>query len=553
MVRAYESTIELEIERLESVPLTPEIGSAECYPFPLLEPSGTRSRLEFRTLVLENPYVRVAVAPDLGGRIVEFLDKRSNTAVLPELGSIVAGGPRGATLNGGIQIGLFDAEGQGERRNALGPVEAVLVPADDDDEPAFIDLYELATGTGLAWRLRVGLAPDQALIHLEFRLHNRTFAQVPLDAGLLFPSDVLGNASAGVAATFPPGSLVPIGGALRRGTAGIASFQTDVWETTLLPISRFGAASAASEVGVLGIGDGKLELQLAQSLPSGKVVLVRPGGETLEASVPATPNEVLRTEVGEVDKIVVLDAYKNVRLSWQNGTSAVKAPLPVPTSGNHIKLTPQSLQEAAKRPVDRAAAHVGLAFQELGEGRNEDAAHHLDNALLYAGDHPLIWWAKAITGRDGEDNTELLNAHYLAPLEPALRAESFLRQAESSGEPSPLVAPLADNPDAMVDVACLLLDAGLLSDLHLWASECLQHRETPMLRYAQAYAHLSKSGMEFEAADQVARASQAPINPPYPWRTTERLILERLNQRFPADARIADLLSLMDAYCANQS
>ncbi|MFN8221572.1 MAG: DUF5107 domain-containing protein, partial [Fimbriimonadales bacterium] len=280
MVRAYESTIELEIERLEAVPLTPEIGSAECYPFPLLEPSGTRARLEFRTLVLENPYVRVAVEPDLGGRIVEFLDKRSNTAVLPELGSIVAGGPRGAKLNGGIQIGLFDAEGQGERRNALGPVEAVLVPADDDDEPAFIDLYELATGTGLAWRLRVGLAPDQALIHLEFRLHNRTFAQVPLDAGLLFPSDVLGNASAGVVASFPPGSLVPVGGVLRRGTAGIAPFQTDVWETTLLPISRFASASAASEVGVLVIGDGKLELQLAQSLPGGKVVLVRPGGET---------------------------------------------------------------------------------------------------------------------------------------------------------------------------------------------------------------------------------------------------------------------------------
>ena len=99
---------------------------------------------------------------------------------------------------------------------------------------------------------------------------------------------------------------------------------------------------------------------------------------------------------------------------------------------------------------------------------------------MYNADDPLLWWGKAVALRlAGEDNEqELLNAHFLAPLEPALRAESFLSQPiNPDGAPSPLLASLAENPEEFIEVACLLIDCGLFDQASRWIDEALRHRD----------------------------------------------------------------------------
>lgn len=204
----------------------------------------------------------------------------------------------------------------------------------------------------------------------------------------------------------------------------------------------------------------------------------------------------------------------------------------------------------------QAGAYAQLAAQAFGEEDFAGAADHLESALLYAGDHPLLWWMRALAQRmAGTDPEEaLLNAHYLAPLEPCLRAESFLASNHQTSEPSMILDPLNNYPDALVEPAAWLVTLNLPGPAHAWIDEALRHRELPALRYFLGQLHLKYSGMRFEAAEQLARAAKAPINPPYPWRDAEADAIRNLAATFPNDARLKDLsLMLSRAQSSAQS
>jgi hypothetical protein len=52
--------------------------------------------------------------------------------------------------------------------------------------------------------------------------------------------------------------------------------------------------------------------------------------------------------------------------------------------------------------------------------------------------------------------------------------------------------------------------------------------------------------MEVEAANEIARAAKAPIEPPFPWRRFETLAVQELATRFPNDERLRTLNSLLE-------
>jgi hypothetical protein len=194
------------------------------------------------------------------------------------------------------------------------------------------------------------------------------------------------------------------------------------------------------------------------------------------------------------------------------------------------------------------AATVLRAIAFIRAGNWVQAQRSLDDALTCGAENHLVWLLKAIVARKtGDETDDLLNGHFLAPLEPLFRVESFLAQNVQSREPSPLVAPIADNPEALIEGAAFLFQLGLFDDLSRWVDECLRHREVPMLRYFLAEALFARSPMSVDAASHLQRASQAPINPPYPWRQIEKTVLSRLALRVPNDARIQDLLELIKA------
>jgi tetratricopeptide (TPR) repeat protein len=200
----------------------------------------------------------------------------------------------------------------------------------------------------------------------------------------------------------------------------------------------------------------------------------------------------------------------------------------------------------------RHIAWTRLGMLSLAHGDAAQAGERFEQALLYNADDPLLWWTAAAAARVAggvgeEERAELLNAHYLSPLEPALRAEAFLSQPVEPGrEPSPLVAPLDEAPESYIEVAALLVEHGLLSDATRWIDEALRHADLPMLRILLAYCYLSGSRMAAEAASEVQKAEALGPPAPLPWRRVEIDALRAVGSRFPEALGVRQWLELAE-------
>jgi hypothetical protein len=565
-------SIELDVELLEAVPLGPHQpqDARRSYPLPLLRRTGQRQRTLFRTILIDNPFLQVTILPDLGGRIAQILDKRTGREIFPfrETVTLEDGGPRMARLPLGLRLRASEVD-----LNELGPVEFQLHEADDDSAIAGVWLFDPGIGSGITTHCFIGLPPDKANVLLEVRCQNRTLwpqpYQVRFELGELLPETIL---------TIQTDESPPGGGQDFVVPLTLGPRQMDSWSAVVAPFSGLGNHPVAnSELGILFEG-GQIRIQSAARRSGHKLVLLTQDGQSLEAPLDLHPERIVELPLAGLPappvEAVVLDERKEEILRHRIGElprAEAIAPVVSEPSGS-LRLYESALGEllasSGRTAADekrlvctlqaagfslevRAASLVLQAMIALRRRDFEAAASLLEDALLYNAEDPLAWWLKAVAhrlagGEDAEERPELPNAHYLAPLDPVLRAESFLAQNVQSKEKSPLIVPIADNPDALVDVAVLLHEAGLREELSRWVDECLRHREIPMLRYLLADALLLGSRMQVEAAQHVQAASHTPINPPYPWRRTERLVLQGLHQAFPDDARIAELLRLME-------
>lgn len=560
----YQEPVAISIDLLEAEPLVPGGTHFEAYPFPFLRKTGRKTDLELPTLAIENPFLKVTVAPTLGGRILRIFDKRTSTDVLPYSAQLEVheGGRRGVRLNAGLTWSLLG----GERASDLGPVDFQVVESADQESPAGVWLAEIVAGQGISVHLGISLPGDSALLNLEMRAVNRTFAAVSYDPSInaygVFGKEFLTPGSAGFYDEDRRCGLILDEGdsfigraefshsclrASRLRRAGfLAPFQTDAWSLQLSVFSGLTGVIQMSAAAALSLSQ-ELVLQSAQPL-GGKFVLHIPSTGAVEAAVEMTPAEHEAFAIGSLptppEGAVLLDNNRNELLRWPSfispldGTEQVAPTTPTSVAG----LDERSLKEGCFSPVTRLPALTLLAIARLRSSDKERAAALLNDALSAGAEHPIVWWLKSISVPGTEEGAELLNAHYLAPLEPLLRASSFLAQAETGKDPNPLLDPLQDNPDAMTEVACWLWKCGMFQDLSRWVDECLRHRDVPMLRYVLASALLKWSRMAVEAAQHVAAAQSKPVNPPYPWRDEEFEVLQDLAEAFPEDLRLRDLL-----------
>ncbi len=528
--------LDLEMGTLEAIhpdPLQPETFRT-AYPFPILRKTGETKLISLRTITLANEFIAVTFCLDLGGRIIALHDKRTGIDVIPmpKTLSVSDRGTRGASVEYGIEI----VAGEGDRPNALGTVDFTTVEPANESESAELLLFEIRTGSGLSWQAKWRLSPHSAQISIEFSLLNRTQNEVVGRSGLhLWGFGDRQEVGSHDSLVFELNRGFVLSGLsvfdepfLRRTKVGtlLKPGQVDSWYLTLSPFTGIDAVSTYSGQGVMGLHEGQLSVQLNQDLPSGKVV-VQAGGQTLESPVNFSAKKLEKLDLsgisGEVSGVALMSYGDHVRLQW-------------PAKDIHpdwIDYEPQ-FRDAGWR----GSAYVKLAKAHISEGDPDLAEFLLETALLYNGDDPLTWWLKAaITrpepGDDGE-RTELLNAHYLSPLEPALRVEGFLSQNEQGIDPNPILAPLAKDPEALIDVVCLIIEANLMTDATKLLDEALRHRDQPMLRYLWAWLHLSQSGMEFEASRHLQAAEGLPFAPPFPWRSLERRALLELADRFPS-------------------
>lgn len=451
--------------------------------------------------------------------------------------TIVAGGARGVSIPQGLEFDLFSG-----RLNGLGPVDFSV---GDETEDSVVTLHEQAGD--LSWHLVFTLPPDAAVLRVEGRVFNRTWAPIAYNAGFT----VHGS---GLAQVTPAGTWTGTS-RFEEPSRELMPHQLDVWGVQFVPFSGSTICTAASEGGVLSLEEG-FRFQATRHI-KGKVFIQLEGGQTLEAPIDILPEVPFVSDMpGRVTAVAIRDEQGDTIFSWL-GSSASELK-PEPSNGPSLATQAESLftgkdvtfalNHAEFDLRLRAPAKTLKAIAAMRENDFLEASRHLDEALLSNAEDHIVWLLKAMIARkSGEETDDLLNAHFLAPLEPLLRMESFLAQNLHTKEKSSLVTPLAENPDALVEGACFLYDLGQYDDLSRWADECLRHREVPMLRYLLADALLSNSPMSVDAASNISKAAATPVNPPYPWRATEKRVLTRLCERFPTDDRIRDLLALMNA------
>lgn len=578
-IEIYEDQLELSIGLVEATMPSGELSPREraSYPYPLLTPTDRREVRQFRTVVLESAYLKVTVIPELGGRLLSLVDKRTNTEVLLRRRILQPGakGRRGVHLQDGIQI-VLQAE---PRLNALGFTDYHIEVPEDDLAPGVLWVADALGGCGLSFHARWVLPPDRAELLLEVRVHNRTTEAIEYNSGL--DLDLGAGAAYGTSdgawfySSSPKAGLAITHGdqpltesfdsglmKVRRfaGNKWISGHQVDSWSVSLTPISGLETVSSAGREAALGVLDDSLVLQVTEQREKGKLLMLSRDEQTLEALFDFAPEQITKIPLSGVTAdptaVTVRDAAKNTLVHWDrrvapiavSGPSSATSEIP-PTTIDWTGLSDGELRQLTFDMSVRHLAFWEIAVRQIAAGEHASATSALESVLMYNADDPLAWWAKALVARlttgAEEDRPDWLNAHFLAPLEPMLRAESFLStNDEDVIGPHPLLSSLKENPETFVEVGCLLLEVGAKQDAARWLAEAVKHCDLPMLRYLLAYHFLVNSRMAVEAAEQVSVASRLPVAPPFPWRRVEKEALRTLAERFPADERLTFYHSL---------
>ncbi len=540
------------------------------------EPYGCEERV-FTTWVLENAYVRARVVPDLGGGVLQ-LEHRPNAVD-------VFGGPgalpvpeRGCSL-------LAPARGPSQAPSLTSADAAADVP-EDEHEPGRVVVAGLLPGSPMGVQIVWSLAPDRADLGVEITIRNRSLdtlepcwsaLSLTLGRGRAFHAPQGGawlavdDEGTGFAVFADP-HRVRAGrwhdGRLEVGRSHASRTllprRAEQWGCRVLPLVGVRAPIAAGEGCVLGLVGRAVYVVSATAL-EGRMFVRDAAGQTLEAPLALRPGALEVFELPcEPTALSVRDSEGVTRLHWTQGEGLLALGDVPPESpferSFDDSLTVAYLEGAALRasgkdpaePLARAAdapewealSHLQMAMHALSKADFDATEVHLDAALSTNAEDPLLWWFRAaaarLSGRSDEAAPDLPNAHYLAPLEPVLRAEAFLAQpATLEGAPNPLLAPLAAHPDHAIEAASLLVEARLWEDAARLIDELLRHGELSALRLLLAYAHHEATRMRAEVAQQLAHLD--PFVGPVPWRSVERRAVAVLREAFP-DHRALDKL-----------
>ncbi|MFB0534024.1 MAG: DUF5107 domain-containing protein [Anaerolineae bacterium] len=171
--KAYEGTITLPTYEIRGENRNPvfhsQYGVAHIYPYTLLDDIAPTPRDKtYRTLNLENRYLRVTVLPDLGGRVYSVYDKVSGREVFYK-NSVIKFAPlaiRGAFFSGGVEFSFPVAHA---------PTTAEAVNWDlreNADGSATISCGGLEHMSRMRWTISLTLYPDRCALAQDVQLQN---------------------------------------------------------------------------------------------------------------------------------------------------------------------------------------------------------------------------------------------------------------------------------------------------------------------------------------------------------------------------------------------
>ncbi len=146
-------------------------SSGKVYPLPFVDKIyDEKVNKKYTMVILENPYIRIEILPELGGRIQRALDKTNNydfvyynRVIKPALVGLA-----GPWISGGIEFNWP----QHHRPSTYSPVEYYLEENADGSKTCWVSEIDKMYGTkGMAG---FTLYPDKAYLEIKGQLYNRT-------------------------------------------------------------------------------------------------------------------------------------------------------------------------------------------------------------------------------------------------------------------------------------------------------------------------------------------------------------------------------------------
>src|SRR5690349_4982604 len=139
------------------------------YPYPIRDAlTDRREPIAWRTLNLENEYLRLTVLPDLGGHIYSCLDKRSNREMFYANSAIKKAliGYRGAWAAFGVEFNFPVSHNW----MSMSPVDFATVPHEDGSASIWVGNVDQVYGA--EWRVELRLQPGRSALEEHVTLYN---------------------------------------------------------------------------------------------------------------------------------------------------------------------------------------------------------------------------------------------------------------------------------------------------------------------------------------------------------------------------------------------
>jgi tetratricopeptide (TPR) repeat protein len=172
-------------------------AEGRTYPYPLYDNlTNVRSEQSYHLIYLENEYVKIAIAPEIGGRLFSALDKTDNYdfvyhqhVIKPALIGLI-----GAWISGGIEWNIPHHH----RASTFLPVQYRTEENADGSKTVWVG--ELEVRQRMRWAVGYTLRPGSSVLECSVRIINRT----PLPYSMLCFANVAVNANDDYQIIFPP-------------------------------------------------------------------------------------------------------------------------------------------------------------------------------------------------------------------------------------------------------------------------------------------------------------------------------------------------------------
>jgi tetratricopeptide (TPR) repeat protein len=154
-------------------PNPPLFGAQDpwVYPYPkqddMLRPKD--DAYTYRAVVLENPYLKVTVLPQLGGHLYSAYDKAGGREIFYKTDVIKPAliGLRGAWVCGGIEFNFI----KGHNVTTVSPIDHIT--RENPDGSVSVTVGHMERRSRARWNVTLTLRPDRAYIQVDLKLYNR--------------------------------------------------------------------------------------------------------------------------------------------------------------------------------------------------------------------------------------------------------------------------------------------------------------------------------------------------------------------------------------------